>query len=130
MGAYFLFFYANWSVVAQSHTFLEFGMCTWADLLRSAGGNVRPTKCLHREGENGGSLCLACPTDRDLSASQSEDDINADIAEFFASRPLGIVELFVDPIVRMRIGSLIGEAMNRPTRLRRRVKLAKPRSAQ
>jgi hypothetical protein len=43
--------------------------------------------------------------DRDFSASQSEDDINADIAEFFASRPLGIVELFADPIVRMRIGS-------------------------
>jgi hypothetical protein len=38
--------------------------------------------------------------DRDFSASQSEDDINADIAELFASRPLGIVELFVDPIVR------------------------------
>ena len=49
--------------------------------------------------------------DRDFSASQSEDDINADIAELFASRPLGIVELFVDPIVRMRIGSLITEAM-------------------
>ena len=62
--------------------------------------------------------------DRDFSASQSEDDINADIAELFASRPLGIVELFVDPIVRMRIGSLITEAMNRPTRSRR------PRSAQ
>ena len=57
--------------------------------------------------------------DRDFSASQSEDDINADIAELFASRPLGIVELFVDPIVRMRIGSLITEAMNRPTRSRR-----------
>ena len=38
--------------------------------------------------------------DRDFSASQSEGDINADIAEFFASRPLGIVELFADPIVR------------------------------
>jgi hypothetical protein len=71
--------------------------------------------------------------DRDFLASQSEDDINADIAEFFASRPLGVVELFLDPIVRMRIGSLITEAMNRPTRSRcrgRRVRLAKPRSAQ
>jgi hypothetical protein len=68
--------------------------------------------------------------DRDFSVSQSEDEINADIAEFFASRPLGIDELFADPIVRMRIGSLIREAMNRSTRLRRRVKLAKPRSAQ
>jgi len=68
--------------------------------------------------------------DRDFSASQSEDDINADIAEFFASRPLGIVELFADAIVRMRIGSLITEAMNRPTRSRRRAKLARPRSAQ
>ena len=57
--------------------------------------------------------------DRDFSASQSEDDINADIAELFASRPLGIVELFVDQIVRMRIASLITEAMNRPTRSRR-----------
>ena len=65
--------------------------------------------------------------DRDFLASQSEDDINADIAEFFASRPPGTDELFADPIVQMRIGSLIGEAMNRPTRLRRRVKLAKPR---
>ena len=65
--------------------------------------------------------------DRDFSASQSEDEINTDIAEFFASRPPGTVELFADPIVQMRIGSLIGEAMNRPTRLRRRVKLAKPR---
>jgi hypothetical protein len=61
--------------------------------------------------------------DRDFSASQSEDDINADIAELFASRPVGIVELFADPIVRMRIGSLIRDAMNRPTRFRRRVKL-------
>jgi hypothetical protein len=68
--------------------------------------------------------------DRDFSVSQSEDEINSDIAEFFASRPLGIDELFADPIVRMRIGSLIREAMNRSTRLRRRVKLAKPRSAQ
>jgi hypothetical protein len=71
--------------------------------------------------------------DRDFLASQSEDDINADIAEFLASRPPGVVELFLDPIVRMRIGSLITEAMNRPTRSRRRgrrVRLAKPRSAQ
>ena len=71
--------------------------------------------------------------DRDFLASQSEDDINADIAEFFASRPLGVVELFLDPIIRMRIGSLITEAMNRPTRSRRRgrrVRLAKPPSAQ
>ena len=45
--------------------------------------------------------------DRDVSASQGEGHINADIAEFFASRSLGIVELFAGPIVRMRIGSLI-----------------------
>jgi hypothetical protein len=50
--------------------------------------------------------------DRDFLASQSEDDINAEIAEFFASRPLGIAELFADPIVQMRIGSLITEAIN------------------
>jgi len=54
--------------------------------------------------------------DRDFSASQSEDDINADIAELFASRPLGIVELFADSVVRMRIGSLIRDAMNKPPR--------------
>jgi hypothetical protein len=56
---------------------------------------------------------------RDFSVSQSEADINADIAEFFASRPLGIVELFADSIVPMRIRSLIREATNRPTGLRR-----------
>jgi hypothetical protein len=32
-------------------------------------------------------------------AGQSEDDIDANIAELFASRPLGVAELFADRIV-------------------------------
>jgi hypothetical protein len=124
-GTCFLFF-NELGLSLRNHTPLGFGKCTWADLLRSAGRNVRPTKCLHRGGAERRWPMPRLPNnpDRDFSASQSEDDINADIAELFASRPLGIVELFVDPIVRMRIGSLITEAMNRPTRSRR------PRSAQ
>jgi hypothetical protein len=122
-GHVFSIFQRVGSVVAQSHTFWD---SESADLRRSAGRNVRPTKCLHRGGAERRWPMPRLPNnpDRDFSASQSEDDINADIAELFASRPLGIVELFVDPIVRMRIGSLITEAMNRPTRSRR------PRSAQ
>jgi hypothetical protein len=57
--------------------------------------------------------------DRDFLAGQSEGDINANIAELFASRPLGIAELFADPIVQMRVGRLITEAMSKPTRPRR-----------
>ena len=70
-------------------------------------------KCLPlRRGEKAvayASLAAIIPTVF-FSASQSEGDINADIAEFFASRPLELVELFADPIVRMRIGSLIRES--------------------
>jgi hypothetical protein len=60
-------------------------------------------------------------TDREVSASPS-DKIAADIAELFASRSLRVDELFADPIVRMRIGTLIARAINKPTRPQRRVK--------
>jgi hypothetical protein len=52
-------------------------------------------------------------SDRDFSASQSEDDIHADIAELFASQSPEWDDFFADPIVRTRIGTLITEAMNR-----------------
>ena len=57
--------------------------------------------------------------DRDFSASQSEDNMDADIAELFASRPPGMEEFFADPRVRMRIGMLIAQAINKPARSRR-----------
>jgi hypothetical protein len=57
--------------------------------------------------------------DRDFSAYQSEDDINANVAELFASRPLGVAELYADAIVQMRIGRLITEAMSDRTRRQR-----------
>ena len=50
---------------------------------------------------------LPSDSDHDFSASQSEDDIHAEIAELFASRTPGILELFVDPSVRMKVGVLI-----------------------
>ena len=49
--------------------------------------------------------------DRDFSADPSEDDINANVVELFASRPLGLAELFADQIVQMRVGRLITETM-------------------
>jgi hypothetical protein len=58
-------------------------------------------------------------SNRDFSASQSEDDIHADIAELFASQSPEWDDFFSGPIVRMRIGPLITEAMNRPTTPRR-----------
>ena len=70
--------------------------------------------------------CLPNNPDRDFSAGQSEDDINANVAELFASRPLGVAELFADPIVQMRIGRLITEAMSKRTR---RQRADKPRQA-
>ena len=60
--------------------------------------------------------------DRDFSASQSQDDIHAEIAELFASRPPGMLELFADHIVRMRVGVLIAQAMAAPTKPQRRDK--------
>ena len=56
----------------------------------------------------------------DLSPNQGDDEINAKIAELFVSRPLGVDEFFADPIVRMRIGILIAQAMNKPTAPQRR----------
>ena len=61
-------------------------------------------------------------SDRDFSASQSEDDIHAEITELFASRPPGMLELFADPIVRMRVEVLIAQAMAAPTKPQRRDK--------
>jgi hypothetical protein len=60
-------------------------------------------------------LRLPKNSDRDFSASQSEDDIHADIAELFASQPPEWDDFFADPLVLTRIGTLITEAMNRPT---------------
>src|ERR1700722_6229989 len=53
-------------------------------------------------------------SDRGFSASQSEDDIRADIAELFASQPPEWGDFSADPLVRMRKGTLITEAM-KPT---------------
>jgi len=63
---------------------------------------------------------LPSDPDRDFSASQSDDDIHAEIAELFASRTPGILELFVDPIVRMKVGVLIAQGMPAPTKPQRR----------
>ena len=60
--------------------------------------------------------------DRDFSASQSEDDIHAEIAELFTSRPPGMLELFADPIIRMRVGVLIAQALAALTKRQRRDK--------
>ena len=60
--------------------------------------------------------------DRDFSASQSEDDIHAEIAELFAGRTQGMLELFVEPAVRMRVGMLIAQAMGAPTKPQRQDK--------
>jgi hypothetical protein len=61
--------------------------------------------------------------DRDFLASQIKDDI----VELFASPPPEIDEFFGDPIVRMRIGMLITEAMSEPTMPKRMSKSSKPR---
>jgi hypothetical protein len=60
--------------------------------------------------------------DRVSSVSRSDDKIDAEIAELFASRPVGVGELYADPFVQTRIGMLITEAMNTPTRPQRRIK--------
>ena len=132
-GHVFSIFQRVGSVVAQSHTFWD-SECALGRIYFDSGSERSTDEMFtSRRGERRWPMPrLPNNPDRDFLASQSEDDINADIAEFFASRPLGVVELFLDPIVRMRIGSLITEAINRPTRSRRgrRVRLAKPRSAQ
>ncbi len=65
---------------------------------------------------------LANDPDRDFSANQSQDDTDAEIAELFASRAPGMLELFADHIVRMRVGVLIAQAMAAPTKPQRRAK--------
>jgi hypothetical protein len=59
-------------------------------------------------------------TDRDFSVSQSKEDIDADIAELFASRPPTVDELFADPIVQMRMATLIMRAVSKPAKPQRR----------
>ena len=58
-------------------------------------------------------------SDRDFSPGQSEDNINADIAEEFSSLPPGVEEFFADPRVQRRIGMLIAQAINKPARSQR-----------
>jgi hypothetical protein len=48
---------------------------------------------------------LSKNSDRDFSASHSEDDIHADIAESFASQPPEWDDFSADPLVRMRKGN-------------------------
>jgi hypothetical protein len=57
--------------------------------------------------------------DRDVSAKPSGHEIDADIAALFASPPPTVGEFFADSIVRMRIGTLITQAMNKPKGPRR-----------
>src|SRR4249920_2304863 len=61
LGGVYSIFNANWSVVAQSQHLLGFRNVHLGGFTSIRGRNVRPTKCLHREGENGGGPCLACP---------------------------------------------------------------------
>jgi hypothetical protein len=61
--------------------------------------------------------------DRVSSVSRSDDKIgDAEIVELFASRPLGVGELYADPFVQTRIGMLIARGMNSPTSRQRRRK--------
>lgn len=57
--------------------------------------------------------------DWDFPTAASDEKLAADIAELFAARPLGVDEAFADSSVRMRIGNLIAQAMDKPTKLRR-----------
>lgn len=60
--------------------------------------------------------------EHNFSARPSDDKIDADIVELFASQPPGVDELFADSAVRMRIGMLITQAMNKKRRPHRRIK--------
>jgi hypothetical protein len=60
--------------------------------------------------------------DWDYSAGASDEKLAADIAELFAARPLGVDEAFADSSLRMRIGNLIAQAMDRRTKPHRREK--------
>ena len=54
--------------------------------------------------------------DCDFSASQSADDIGADIPEnLFASLIVGYSQLLEDLQVRFRIGEIIAQAMSQPS---------------
>jgi hypothetical protein len=50
--------------------------------------------------------------------------LSFDIAELLSSTPPALDELFADPIVRLRIGTIVARAVREPTRPQRR---AKPR---
>jgi len=55
--------------------------------------------------------------DRDFLASQSKDDIDADIAgNLFASLVVGYSQLIDDSQVRFRVGEIIAQATSRPTK--------------
>jgi hypothetical protein len=49
-------------------------------------------------------------------------EIDAEIAELFASRPADFEEFFADSSVRMKIGMLIAQAVEQPLAPRRRRK--------
>ncbi len=107
---------------AQSGIVLGYAFCTCiTEFLRSARvGTINPRNVYLNEGRTRWPMPrLPNNPDRDFSAGQSEDDINANVAELFASRPLGVAELFADPIVQVRIGRLITEAMGKRTRRQR-----------
>ena len=57
--------------------------------------------------------CLPNNPDRVSSVSRSDDDLDAAIARLWASRPLGVDDLFADRSVGLRIGMLITQAMNK-----------------
>ena len=80
--------------------------------------------CLYGRGGDGGAPMPRLPNRPDCNPppSQGNDEINARIAKLFASPPPRLDELFADPIVRMRIGVLIAQAINEPTRPQRRHK--------
>jgi hypothetical protein len=67
---------------------------------------------------------LANNPKRDIAAHQTNAKIEADVAvaALFAVPPLAMDEYFADPLVRMRIGTLITRAMKKQTKPRRRDK--------
>ena len=58
--------------------------------------------------------------DYEASAELRDDEVDDKIAELFLARPPTVDEFFADPIVRMRIGMLIAQAMSTPTGPQRR----------
>jgi hypothetical protein len=65
---------------------------------------------------------LANNPNRDVAAHPTGNKIEADVAALFAAPPPAVDEYFADPLVRMRIGTLITHAMNKQTKPRRRDK--------